>query len=227
MERRPPRRALTDTSYGLGAAVTPTTIASPRSFSFVSSSAFAFSNIPPPTGSLSLRLLPPPPPGEPPFPFPFPPPPVNRSMGFKNIPPPTEANTTAPAAKTPHNDDDDDDNDSRGGPPEKVGASHPGIERRAAPTAKAGTGTGERKTSVWRLRRESGIWMPFPWKRVQGRRRGCPDGEANGSRPWILPRRQRHRPTTRRMDRRPSPRREGRSTSGIDVAPPTSPSKRP
>mmetsp|Transcript_2914 Transcript_2914/g.6204 ORF Transcript_2914/g.6204 Transcript_2914/m.6204 type:complete len:204 (-) Transcript_2914:167-778(-) len=146
MERRPPRRALTDTSYGLGAAVTPTTIASPRSFSFVSSSAFAFSNIPPPTGSLSLRLLPPPPPGEPPFPFPFPPPPVNRSMGFKNIPPPTEANTTAPAAKTPHNDDDDDDNDSRGGPPEKVGASHPGIERRAAPTAEAGTG--ERKASA-------------------------------------------------------------------------------
>mmetsp|Transcript_577 Transcript_577/g.1396 ORF Transcript_577/g.1396 Transcript_577/m.1396 type:complete len:104 (-) Transcript_577:556-867(-) len=48
MERRPPRRALTDTSYGLGAAVTPTTIASPHSFSFVPSSAFAFSNIPPP-----------------------------------------------------------------------------------------------------------------------------------------------------------------------------------
>mmetsp|Transcript_18126 Transcript_18126/g.37138 ORF Transcript_18126/g.37138 Transcript_18126/m.37138 type:complete len:220 (+) Transcript_18126:1177-1836(+) len=156
MERRPPRRALTDTSYGLGAAVTPTTIASPRSFSFVSSSAFAFSNIPPPTGSLSLRLLPPPPPGEPPFPFPFPPPPVNRSMGFKNIPPPTEANTTAPAAKTPHNDDDDDDNDSRGGPPEKVGASHPGIERRAAPTAEAGTG--ERKASVAGAKE----WMEAP-----------------------------------------------------------------
>mmetsp|Transcript_18131 Transcript_18131/g.37168 ORF Transcript_18131/g.37168 Transcript_18131/m.37168 type:complete len:224 (+) Transcript_18131:1177-1848(+) len=223
MERRPPRRALTDTSYGLGAAVTPTTIASPRSFSFVSSSAFAFSNIPPPTGSLSLRLLPPPPPGEPPFPFPFPPPPVNRSMGFKNIPPPTEANTTAPAAKTPHNDDDDDDNDSRGGPPEKVGASHPGIERRAAPTAKAGTGTGERKTSVWRLRRESGIWMPFPRKWVRGQRRGRPDGEANGLRPWILPRQQRHCQTTRRLDQR----WDGRSTSDIDVAPPTLPSKRP
>jgi len=67
-------------------------------------------------------------------------------MGFKNIPPPTEANTTAPAAKTPHNDDDDNDDERRGGPPEKVGASHPGIERRAAPTAEAGTG--ERKASA-------------------------------------------------------------------------------
>mmetsp|Transcript_2916 Transcript_2916/g.6217 ORF Transcript_2916/g.6217 Transcript_2916/m.6217 type:complete len:205 (-) Transcript_2916:145-759(-) len=204
MERRPPRRALTDTSYGLGAAVTPTTIASPRSFSFVSSSAFAFSNIPPPTGSLSLRLLPPPPPGEPPFPFPFPPPPVNRSMGFKNIPPPTEANTTAPAAKTPHNDDDDNDDERRGGHHEKVGASHPGIERRATLTAKAGTG--ERKTSIWRLQRETWIWMPFPRKRVQGQRCCCPDCEANGSRPWILLRRHRHRPTTRRLDQR----RDGR-----------------
>mmetsp|Transcript_2002 Transcript_2002/g.4145 ORF Transcript_2002/g.4145 Transcript_2002/m.4145 type:complete len:210 (-) Transcript_2002:212-841(-) len=160
MERGPPRRALTDTSYGLGAAVTPTTIASPRSFSFVSSSAFAFSNIPPPTGSLSLRLLPPPlpPPGKPPFPFPFPfpPPPVNRSMGFKNIPPPTEANTTAPAAKTPHNDDDDNDDERRGGHHEKVGASHPGIERRAAPTAEAGTG--ERKASVAGAKE----WMEAP-----------------------------------------------------------------
>jgi len=67
-------------------------------------------------------------------------------MGFKNIPPPTEANTTAPTAKTPHNDDDDNSDERRGGPPEKVGASHPCIERRAAQTAEAGTG--ERKASV-------------------------------------------------------------------------------